>query len=99
MCCWQEKRNLNKDYKDHIVVMELHILDGINWRMRAVIAICFVSFFIRISTVEGISQRVANEIIIQAQGGKNYYRTEINQSILQLCIFSRELRRMRTILK
>lgn len=84
--CQKRDNNLNEDYKRHILSMELQILKGINWRLRAVTAMYFKEFFVgKIPAGKGIMRRTLNEIIIQAQGGKLAYRRENNLKFCRFC--------------
>ncbi|XP_031280061.1 uncharacterized protein LOC116138492 [Pistacia vera] len=63
------KRTRMIEHEIVILRMELAIISGIDWKTRAVTAICFVNMFVRmIPEARRIKQRTLNEIVIQAQG-------------------------------
>ncbi|GAY52536.1 hypothetical protein CUMW_142590 [Citrus unshiu] len=66
------KWNLDKDL---MLKMELQILRGLKWQMRAVTPICLVRFFVEMIPIgKGIERRTLNEIIIQTQDNISFTR-------------------------
>ncbi|KAH9802925.1 putative cyclin-D6-1 [Citrus sinensis] len=56
-------------------LMELQILRGLKWQMRAVTPICLVRFFVEMIPIgKGIERRTLNEIIIQTQDNISFTR-------------------------
>lgn len=69
--------------------MELQILRGLKWQMRAVTPICLVRFFVEMIPIgKGIERRTLNEIIIQTQDSKIAYILE-SKSIYSVVLIIR----------
>ena len=68
----QEERKFQFD-SNHVRIMELYILDALEWRMRSLTAICFSGYFIQLISHPPLSRylkpQFVYQIIIRAQAG------------------------------